>query len=235
MAEYQDHFQYIYAHRAACYDRMVSCEDYLGNILPALKKIHPLIGINVVEFGAGTGRLTRLLVPRVQYICAFDISPSMLAIARPTLASLGANWVIGVADSRDMPVGDSVADLTIAGWAFGHGVTWYGEHWQAEIGKMIGEMIRILRPGGAAIIIETMGTGNELPAPPGDHLAAYYRWLEDECGFSYTWIRTDYQFVSWQEAEELTLFFFGDELANRVVNTKSTILPECTGIWWKYV
>jgi hypothetical protein len=61
-------------------------------------------------------------------------------------------------------------------------------------------------------------------------LAVYYTLLED-MGFSSTWIRTDYQFKSVQEAAELTGFFFGEELADRVAREKLVILPECTGIW----
>ena len=40
---------------------------------------------------------------------------------------------------------------------------------------------------------------------------------------------------SLDEAEELTRFFFGDELAARVVEKEWLILPECTGIWWLHV
>jgi hypothetical protein len=53
-----------------------------------------------------------------------------------------------------------------------------------------------------------------------------------EAGFKSTWIRTDYRFASLDEAEALTRFFFGDELAARVVANEWVILPECTGIWW---
>ena len=134
-----------------------------------------------------------------------------------------------------MPIADNIADLTLAGWSFAHGITWYGDNWQETLGQMVGEMMRLLKPGGTAIIIETMGTGNESPTPPADHLTAYYRWLENEQGFFYTWIRTDYQFASVREADELTRFFFGDELADRITRKQMTILPECTGIWWKHV
>ena len=230
-----DHFVDIYSHRAALYDRMVSCEDYEGNILPALDEICRLWGLDIVEFGAGTGRLTRLLTPIARFIYAFDLSHHMLETGQPTLMSVGDNWVLAVADSRKMPVANHVADLTIAGWTFGHAMTWYRDQWEEAIGRMIGEMMRILRPGGTAIIIETMGTGNESPAPPKDYLAAYYRWLENERGFSYSWIRTDYRFESVQEADALIRFFFGDELADRIMREHLTILPECTGIWWKHV
>ena len=52
------------------------------------------------------------------------------------------------------------------------------------------EMCRVLRAGGVAVILETMTTGSETPAPPTEGLAVYYRWLEDERGFSSTIART---------------------------------------------
>ena len=39
-------------------------------------------------------------------------------------------------------------------------------------------------------------------------------------------------FESLAEAEELARFFFGDDMADKVLEEKWVILPECTGIWW---
>lgn len=232
----EDHFQQIYATQAALYDAMVSREDYQGNILKALREIRPLDGLDVVEMGAGTGRFTRLLAPVVKSIRAFDASAHMLDTARATLEALGVtNWILQVGDNRNLPADTASADLSIAGWSFGHAQGWYRDRWQEEAGKMVDEMLRVLKPGGTAVILETMGTGSEQPAPPHDGLAAYYRWLENERGFAYKWIRTDYQFASVQEADELIRFFFGDVLADRIVREQLSILPECTGVWWKHV
>jgi hypothetical protein len=63
----------------------------------------------------------------------------------------------------------------------------------------------------------------------------YLAFLEDEMGFSSTWIRTDYLFESLEEAKELTTFFFGEGMIENVVSTDPVILPECTGIWWLHV
>ena len=41
----------------------------------------------------------------------------------------------------------------------------------------------------------------------------------------------DYRFGSVAEAEELTEFFFGTSLVERLISTKPVILPECTGVW----
>lgn len=224
--------QNLYNTQADRYDLLVSREDYQQNILPALNQIHPLIGLNVVELGAGSGRLTCLLAPIVKSIRAFDAAQAMLEVAMAKLRRMPSqNWSIGVADHRNLPVKAQSADLVISGWSICYTVVYHPEHWREELGKALAEMKRVLRPRGTIILLETQGTGHETPHPP-EMLAKYYRYLEAEEGFSSTWIRTDYQFASLAEAESLVRFFFGDTLADQTVQEKWVILPECTGIWW---
>ena len=229
-----DHFQHIYHNHAARYDRMVAREDYQGSILKALNDIRLMSGAEVVEFGAGTGRLTRLLAPQVKSIRAYDAAQAMLNVAAQSLTALGVtNWQVAVGDNRKLPAADASADVTIEGWSFGHFAGWYPDTWREEVDAALAEMRRILRPGGVAILLETLGTGFETPTPPSEHLAALYQWWQQEQGFAHRWIRTDYQFESVAEAAALTGFFFGDELADRITREQLTILPECTGLWWK--
>lgn len=228
-----DHFQEIYASSAEQYEAMAAREDYQNNIPAALHKIRPLAGLEVVEFGTGTGRFTAMLAPLVKSIRAFDASQHMLDVAISKLKQTGlSNWTIEVGDNRALPVTDASADLTIQGWSFGHYCGWYPETWRDEIDKAINEMKRILRPGGVAIMFETLGTGFEAPRPPTPELAEYYARNAYAHGFSGMWIRTDYQFDSVAQAQGMTRFFFGDELAQKIVNNNWAILPECTGIWW---
>jgi ubiquinone/menaquinone biosynthesis C-methylase UbiE len=229
-----DHFQRIYARHADQYEALVAREDYQGNILKALQKIRPLDDLDVVEFGAGTGRLTCLLAPQVKRIRAFDASQHMLDVAAAKLNQMAVgNWQVAVGDNRALPVDDHSADIAIEGWSFGHFCGWYPKTWRDEIGQALAEMARILRPGGTAIILETLGTGRTTPQPPTEELGAFYGWLGRDHNFSSTWIRTDYRFESLAEAEQLARFFFGDELAAQVVVNNWVILPECTGLWWK--
>jgi ubiquinone/menaquinone biosynthesis C-methylase UbiE len=229
-----DHFKEIYAHHAADYERLVAREDYQHNLYPALDQICTLSGLDVVELGAGTGRLTCLLAPVVNSIQAFDASQAMLDVATAKLKKMNlANWRVEGGDNRNLPLSEAVADVSIAGWSLGHFVGWYPDRWRADIGYALAEMQRVLRPGGTAIILETLGTGFETPTPPNQALADYYNFLENEQGFSSTWIRTDYQFASLEEAEALTRFFFGEQLAHQIVANNWLILPECTGIWWQ--
>ncbi len=225
-------FEEIYAAYAEEYDHLVEREDFRGSLIEAIQHICPLNGLEVIELGAGTGRITRQLVPLVGFVRAFDASAHMLDVARRRLEQTGfTNWTLDVADNRTLPAPDASADLSLAGWTFGHQTEWAADRWQIEIGAALDEMLRVLRPGGTAIVIETMGTNQRTPAPPNAPLAAYYAWLEGERGFDYRWVRTDYQFESAAEAAVLLRFFFGDALADAVAASRSPIVPECTGIW----
>jgi ubiquinone/menaquinone biosynthesis C-methylase UbiE len=226
-------FRTIYNSRAAEYDRLVAYEDYQGNILQILKQIRPLGGLEVIELGAGTGRLTRLLAPHIGHIHFFDISAHMLALARQNMTRLHLrNWDAAVVDNRHLAASSHCVDISIAGWSLGHFAGWYPDDWQQQIGQALAEMKRVLRPGGTVIILETLGTGRKTPLPPTPLLKAYYQWLEQAHQFAASWIRTDYRFTSYQEAKASISFFFGSDMADQVVRPQSRIVPECTGVWW---
>ena len=184
----------IYQSEADRYDRLISREDWEGNLSVAMERVRPADGLDIVELGAGTGRLTRLLVSSARRIVAFDAAAAMLDAAHDRLAAEGTidRVALHVADHRSASV----------------------------------------PPGSADLIIETLGTGVESPAPPG-RLIPYYDALT-AAGFDATSIRTDYRFASVEEAESLARFFFGDTLADRVAAENLTTLPECTGLWWRH-
>jgi len=226
-----DHYADIYAHRAEEYERLISREDYTGNLLAALRAITPLEDLDVIDMGAGTGRLARLLAPFARSVRAFDTSAGMLAVARAQLRA-DEMWDahVAVADHRALPVESCSADLIISGWSICYTVVWERD-WQGELSKALTEMQRVVRPGGVLVIVETQGTGYETPAP-SESMLSYFVHLEAE-GFASTWIRTDYRFDSVEEARELTTFFFQQDMSDKLISREPAILPECTGIWWK--
>jgi SAM-dependent methyltransferase len=71
----------IYASHADHYERLIRREDHHGNLSRAIELVIAMEGLEVIEFGAGTGRLARMLAPRVRSIRAFDASAPMLAEA----------------------------------------------------------------------------------------------------------------------------------------------------------
>jgi ubiquinone/menaquinone biosynthesis C-methylase UbiE len=226
----------IYKTEGDKYEALIAREDYQGNILKTLREITPLEKRLVLDLGAGTGRLACLLAPHVDRVRAFDISEEMLRVCREKLTASGlSNWQVELADHRKLPVEDASADLAISGWSVSYLAVWSPDTWREQLEAWLTEMKRVLRPTSSSFIVlfESLGTGNESPTQL-EHLKNFYPWL-DEKGFQNTWIRTDYKFESLAEAEELSRFFFGDELGNKVRDNKWVILPECTGVWWKKI
>lgn len=221
----------VYQEGGEEYQRLVAREDYQGNLLQAIREISPFAGLDVVDLGSGTGRLAALLGPAARRLFAFDTSIHMLSIAARLLEeSMGDGWLVAGGDHRAIPLPRNSADLILSGWSFCYLAVW--DEWDGASAVLDGlrEIKRVLRQGGKAIIIETLGTGVERPQPL-DKLEAYLRVLED-LGFSKSWIRTDYRFRDQHEARELTRFFFGEEMLTHITDDAEPILPECTGLWW---
>jgi ubiquinone/menaquinone biosynthesis C-methylase UbiE len=224
----------VYARHGNEYEALIAREDYQGNIPRAIDEIISVEGLDILDLGAGTGRLTLMLAPRAKSIRAFDASAEMLRVCRERLLASGlSNWQVNVADHRQLPAPDRSADLATSGWSVSYLAVWNPERANQELDKWLAEMRRVLRKDGMIILFETLGTGYEKPFRL-EHVEPAYRWL-DANGFQNKWIRTDYQFESLEEAEYLSRFFFGDELGDKVRQDNWIILPECTGVWWKSV
>jgi ubiquinone/menaquinone biosynthesis C-methylase UbiE len=225
-------YRRLYREEAAAYDRLVSAEDGDGNLLPALAAVAELAGARVLEVGAGTGRLTRLLAPVAGRIVATERSWPMLEVARGRLPEAGGARFC-CADANALPVRGGWADLALAGWVFGHFLEWMPHGWRDPIAAALAEMRRALRPGGTLVVLETLGTGASSPAPPTPRLAEYYAWLEAEHGFARDVVRTDFEFPDNAEAVALVRFFFGAELGEAVRRGGGRRVPEFTGLWWR--
>jgi ubiquinone/menaquinone biosynthesis C-methylase UbiE len=224
----------IYRSEGDRYEALIAREDYQRNIPHAIDEIINVDGLQVFDLGAGTGRLTLLLAPRVKAIRAFDVSAEMLRVCRQRLVASGlSNWQVDVADHRQLPVEDHSADLVVSGWSVSYLAVWNQENGTSELDKWLIEMKRVLRKDGTIILFESLGTGNETPIRL-EHVESTYQWLENN-GFENKWIRTDYQFESVDEAAELAGFFFGEDMTAQVLERQNSILPECTGVWWRRV
>lgn len=224
----------IYQSEGDRYEALIAREDYQGNIPRAIDEIINVDGLDVLDLGAGTGRLTLILAPRAKSIRAFDASAEMLRVSRDRLIASGlSNWQVEVADHRQLPIPDDSADLVVSGWSVSYLAVWNQEQRTSELDIWLNEMRRVLRQDGTIILLESLGTGNEEPIRL-EHVESTYQWL-DVNGFENKWIRTDYQFESVDEAADLAGFFFGSDMAVRIREKRSNILPECTGVWWKRV
>lgn len=235
----------IYEKHADWYDRLVGAEDYQANLPRALGEIAEWDGASVYEAGVGTGRVTRLYIERAASATLVDRSLHMLDRARENLKSFEEKLTFLQGDNFDLPGSPGgVGDICVEGWAFGHGIVDRAEAARREEGdiaaavaratrELLESAERVVRPGGRLIILETLGTATDGPTAPLAELALFYNLLEEELGFSHRRIETDYRFASALEAQETMGFFFGEQMAARVGELDSPIIPEWTGLWWR--
>jgi ubiquinone/menaquinone biosynthesis C-methylase UbiE len=106
-------------------------------------------GSDVLDLGAGTGKLTRLLVPRFARVVAVEPDDAMRAVLEEVVP--GAEALAG--DAESIPLGDGDVDAVFSGEAF---------HWFATR-ETVAELERVLRPGGAFAIFWNIFLSQESP------------------------------------------------------------------------
>jgi SAM-dependent methyltransferase len=121
-------------------------EELLDRVVAALG-----LGLDtaVLDLGAGTGKLTRLLVPRFLRVVAVEPDLAMRAVLEEIVP--GAESTAGSAEA--IPLADGEVDAVFSGEAF---------HWFAST-ETIAELERVLRPGGALAIFWNVFLEREPP------------------------------------------------------------------------
>jgi ArsR family transcriptional regulator len=101
-------------------------------------------GLVVADLGCGTGDLTARLARHVGRVVAVDRSAAMLKAARRRVEGL-QNVELHRADLEELPLDDASCDAALLVLALTY---------VAEPGRVLAEVARILRPGGAAVVAD---------------------------------------------------------------------------------
>src|SRR6266853_1955963 len=99
-----------------------------------------------IDVACGPGTFTRPLAPRVRRAVGVDLTPAMIEKARAEAARAGIiniDFVCG--NIYALPFAASVAGVVACGYAFHH---------MLEPARALGEMSRVLRPGGRVAIAD---------------------------------------------------------------------------------
>jgi len=104
----------------------------------------------VLDLGAGTGKLTRDLVPRFGRVIAVEPDDAMRAVLEEGVPE--AESLAGSAEAIPLP--DASVDAVFTAEAF---------HWYAS-DESVGEIVRVLRPRGGLVILWNLDFGD--PDPP---------------------------------------------------------------------
>jgi len=189
----------------------------------------------VLEFGAGTGRLTAIYAEKANSLFCFDRSQHMLDTAKVNLAEHKDKIQFAICDNNEISSIDEKGDFVIEGWSFGHTVSDQLKTSGEKADELISKSLNRLKIGGTCIFIETLGTGVDSPLAPNRTLAEFYRKLEQDFGYTRVEIPTDYRFESAEEAADICGFFFGTEAGEEIRTKGSPIIREYTGLWYKTI
>jgi SAM-dependent methyltransferase len=104
----------------------------------------------VLDLGAGTGKLTQVLADRYAHVIAVEPVDELRAILAERVPAADAL----AASAESIPLGDASVDGVFAGQAF---------HWFAN-DAALGEISRVLRPGGTLAVMWNESEGDS-PLP----------------------------------------------------------------------
>jgi ubiquinone/menaquinone biosynthesis C-methylase UbiE len=103
-----------------------------------------------LDLGTGAGHLAFVLAGHFAQVCACDPSPAMLATVESAAAERGVaeRIVTARASAEKLPYGSAAFDLV---------ATRYSAHHWLDLSGALAEMSRVLRPGGALLVIDVLG------------------------------------------------------------------------------
>jgi ArsR family transcriptional regulator len=120
--------------------------------LPAQRVEDALLGLvpqdagRLLDVGTGTGRVLELLAPRISRGLGIDASKSMLALARARLARANcAHCTVRLGDMYRLKLADASCDIAVLQMVLHHA---------EDPAGALAEVARVLRPGGAMIVID---------------------------------------------------------------------------------
>jgi len=117
--------------------RLVMTENIAAAIL---QQVPVRETFTVIDYGCGTGLLTLALQPRVKRIIGMDTSVGMLAVLEKKIQALGlSNVETQALDLTTQPPPAIKVDLIVSAMALHH---------IADVPKVLGELVRMLAPGG---------------------------------------------------------------------------------------
>ncbi len=109
---------------------------------------------DLLDVGCGGGHLSFTLAPLVARAVALDASPAMLSTVRTATAERGL--------SNLETVQGSAAALPFADASFDVVVSRYSAHHWTDLPAGLADMVRVLRPGGSLLMIDTEGYDDPL-------------------------------------------------------------------------
>lgn len=167
--------------------------DPAGLVIAALDRRLPTEG-TVIDVGAGDGFTAARLATPTRRVIPVEPSAGMRDQRRETLP-----FVAAVAQA--LPFASSSVDAAISTWAY----FFTTDGWDPRPG--LDELRRVVRPGGAMLIVDNLGDDEFTAMAPADISADVARW--EGFGFACEPIATEFAFTDGDDARRLFELYFG--------------------------
>ena len=190
-------------------------QDVNGAIWTALREECPYQGLDVVDVGCGDGFHLPIFARSARSVVGAEPHPPLVVRARNRVASLSNVRVVSGPAQR-LPLDDASADVVHARTAYFFGPG-------CEPG--LREADRVLRPGGALVIVDLDGAAS----PYGPWLcadeprydpAAVEKFFADN-GFSLTRVTAEWRFERREDLESVLRIEFSAQVAERAITSVS--------------
>jgi SAM-dependent methyltransferase len=159
---YEDAIRREFKHQVDSFSQsgVMTGAEALGTLLELVPEDE---GGRWLEVACGPGAISRALAPRVGTVHGVDLTPAMVEAARREAAAAGLSNVTFAA-------GDATA-LELDDDSFDGAVTRFSLHHIPRPGRVLGELARVVRPGGAVVVADHV-------TDPDADLAAWHQEIE---------------------------------------------------------
>jgi ubiquinone/menaquinone biosynthesis C-methylase UbiE len=150
------------AHEWAAHVRGGGDKQFEWNAPPFFDSLPPPRGL-AVEIGCGEGRVARELRARGYEVVAFDVSETLVTLAREA----DPDGQYAVADAATLPIGDGAAELVVAFNVL---------HEIPHLRQAVAEAARVLAPGGRFCFanVHPVATAGDFAADSDDFVLSSY-------------------------------------------------------------
>jgi len=107
-------------------------------------------GERVLDVACGTGNAALIAAAAGARVTGLDAAPRLVEVARERAAAAGADADFVVGDALDLPFGDGSFDAV---------VSVFGVIFAPDPDRAVGEIVRVLKPGGCAVLSAWMQEG----------------------------------------------------------------------------
>ena len=204
--------------------------DRAGLIEAAMASLHPFDGADLVDVGCGTGfHLPRFASLGCASVVGVEPHLPLVSLAEQRISGMpGVQVLEGAAQA--LPLADGSVDIAQARWAYFFG---------AGCEPGLGELERVLRPGGTAYVIDndatrsTFGRWFTRAYPSYDPVAVERFWARQ--GWSRERLTIQWTFDSRDDLESVVRIEFPETAAEGILaEHERTDVDYAVNLWWRH-